>query len=87
MDLGAGELAALSLALEHPRSKVLLDDGLARRIAKSAGLDVWGTLRILLHSKERGLITAVAPCLDKLRVSGMWLSEDVRQRVLRLAAE
>ena len=42
LDLGAGELAAMALALEHPARIVILDDMLARRTAKAAGLTVWG---------------------------------------------
>ncbi len=33
LDVGAGELAVLTLALEHPLRVVLLGDGRARRIA------------------------------------------------------
>ncbi len=40
LDLGHRELAAMSLALENPDKVVLLDDRLARRIAKAAGLAV-----------------------------------------------
>ncbi|WP_207213844.1 hypothetical protein [Sorangium cellulosum] len=47
LDLGAGELAAMALALEHPSRVILLDDALARRTAQAAGLVVWGTLKIL----------------------------------------
>ena len=53
VDLGAGELAVLALALEHPQCTVLLDDGQARRIAQAAGLNVWGTLRVLIEAKSR----------------------------------
>ena len=58
VDLGAGELAvlALALALEQPQCTVLLDDGQARRIAQVAGLSVWGTLRVLVEAKSRGCI-------------------------------
>jgi hypothetical protein len=38
LDLGAGELAVLALALEHPENIVLLDDMYARRTAQAAGL-------------------------------------------------
>jgi predicted nucleic acid-binding protein len=42
LDLGAGELAVLAMALENPEKIVLLDDALARRVAQAAGLQVWG---------------------------------------------
>ncbi len=87
LDLGPGELAALALAFEHRERVVLLDDLLARRIAQAAGLQVWGTLRVLLEAKEQGMISEVAPYVDKLVQAGMWVSEDIRRRILRLAGE
>ena len=42
LDLGAGEIAAMALALENSDRVVLLDDMLARRTAQVAGLQVWG---------------------------------------------
>jgi predicted nucleic acid-binding protein len=86
-DLGAGEIAAMSLALEHPDYILLLDDALARRTAIAAGLTVWGTLRILLEAKSSGLIESINPVIHRLEKSGMWVSEDIRRRVLALAGE
>jgi predicted nucleic acid-binding protein len=40
LDLGAGELAAMALALENRSRVILLDDALARRTAQAAGLVV-----------------------------------------------
>lgn len=87
LDLGAGELAAMALALEYPDRIVLLDDGLARRIGQAAGLKVWGTLRILLEAKAAGLTDSISPLLDRLEAAGMWMSKDIRERVLILAGE
>jgi len=80
-------LSALALALEHPQRVVLLDDGLARRIAQSAGLNTWGTLRVLLEGKKSGLTPQIAPLVDKLESAGMWISADIRRRILALAGE
>ena len=87
LDLGTGELEAMALALEHPARVVLLDDALARRIAQAAGLEVWGTLRILLEGKSEGLIEHIEPLIGRLKKSGMWISDNVQQRVLALAGE
>ncbi len=86
-DLGAGELAAIALTLEYPESIVLLDDMLGRRTAKAAGLNVWGTLKVLLEAKQKRLIDKVEPFVNKLSDSGMWLSTGIRQRILKLADE
>jgi predicted nucleic acid-binding protein len=65
----------------------ILDDGLARRIGQAAGLKVWGTLRILLEAKAAGLTDSISPFLNKLDAAGMWMSRDIRERVLALAGE
>ncbi len=77
----------MALALENPSRVALLDDALARRIAQAAGLEVWGTLRVLLEAKSLGFIDAVGPVIDQLRDSGMWISDRIQQRVLALAGE
>jgi predicted nucleic acid-binding protein len=87
LDLGPGELSAMALALENPDRVVLLDDALARRVAQAAGLEVWGTLKVLLEAKSRGLVPSVGPVLHRLEEAGMWISGRVCQRVLALAGE
>ncbi len=87
LDLGSGEVAAMSLALENPKHVILLDDMLARRTAQAAGLSVWGTLKVLLEAKSRGLVEKVEPFVAKLNNSGMWISTDLKHRILKLAGE
>ena len=87
LDLGAGELAALALALDHPERVVLLDDGLARRTATAAGLRAMGTLGVLLEVKKAGLIPRIEPYVERLDAAGMWLSPEIKRRVLALASE
>jgi len=86
-DLGPGEIAVIALGLEHPNRIVLLDDARAREIAKAAGWKVWGTLRILLEAKSRGLTEKVEPLVKRLADTGMWISDDICQRILALAGE
>jgi len=87
LDLGVGEIAAMALALENPKRIVLLDDMLARRTAQVAGLQVWGTLKVLLEAKSQGLVENIEPYVTKLSESGMWVSAEVRRRILKLAGE
>lgn len=87
LDLGAGEVAAMSLALENPKEIILLDDLLARRTAQAAGLQVWGTLKILLEAKSQGLINKVEPFVIRLDDAGMWVSAETKHRILFLADE
>jgi len=87
LDLGVGEIAAMALALENPDRVVLLDDMLARRTAQVAGLQVWGTLKVLLEAKSHGIIEKVEPYVSKLSDSGMWISAEIKERILKLAGE
>lgn len=87
LDLGSGELAAMSLALENPSHIILLDDMLARRTAQAAGLTVWGTLRVILEAKSQGLTDKIEPTVTRMQDNGMWISGKIRQRILKLAGE
>ncbi|MGK7955903.1 MAG: DUF3368 domain-containing protein [Crocosphaera sp.] len=88
LDLGNGESAVLALAISsNTQGLLLLDDGLARRAAQNLGFTVWGTLKILLEAKSQGLTDRIVPSLEGLQNSGMWISQDLRQRVLDLAGE
>ncbi len=81
--LDAGEAEALLLA-EHLELPVLIDERRGRGVAKAIGLEVIGTGAVLIASKNRGLITSVAPYLDRLQESGYRLSDAlisaIRQR-------
>lgn len=87
LDLGNGESAVLALALSNGERLLLLDDGAARLAGQNLGFTVWGTLKILLLAKSQGLTDRIAPLIEGLENSGMWISQDLRQRVLDLAGE
>jgi len=60
---------------------------LARKTAQAAGLIVWGTLKVLLSAKKQGLTDKIEPLVNRLSEAGMWLSDEIRQRILALAEE
>jgi len=85
--LGDGEKEVLALGLELPGALLLLDDRDARRHGRVLGLEVTGTLGLLLLAKERGKLDAVGPMLDRLDALRFRLDATTRQAVLRLARE
>jgi predicted nucleic acid-binding protein len=87
LDLSSGEVAAMSLAFENADCIVLLDDPAARRAARVVGLHYWGTLKILLEAKARGLAPEITPYVDRLASSSILLSAENRRRILTLAGE
>jgi uncharacterized protein len=86
-DLGAGEAQVLALALEVPGSLVLLDDRLARAVARVRNIRLTGTAGVLLKAKQEGHISAVAPLLDRLLQLDFRLSNAVKASILKLAHE
>jgi hypothetical protein len=86
-NLGPGEAEALMLALELREAVVVLDDALARRVAETLGLNMTGTLGLLLDAKRAGLIPAVGPSLDQLEALHFRVAPHTRAAVLKLAGE
>lgn len=86
-DLGPGEAGVPALALEEKDALVILDDLLARRVAKLQGIKLTGTLGILLKAKQQGYLQAVSPLIEQLQKLGFWLSNRMQQDILRLAGE
>jgi uncharacterized protein len=84
--LGAGEAEAIALAAQQ-KCHVILDDHQARAAAARVGLEVIGTLGILLRAKRKGLIPGVRPLLDALDSAGFRVDEKLRRRALGLANE
>jgi predicted nucleic acid-binding protein len=87
LDLSSGEVAAMAVAFEHSRCTVLLDDPLARKAARAVGLESWGTLKILLESKARGFTDRIAPYVDQMGNTGIFMLPETRRRILKLANE
>lgn len=85
--LGDGEREALGLALETHADRIILDDLPARRIAQAAGLNVVGTVGVLLGAKQAGLITRIRPELDNLLRNSFFLSPLLFEELLVAAGE
>jgi len=85
--LGPGESAVLALALATPNAVAVIDDLLGRKCAGAHGVPLRGTIGIVLAAKEKGHIPAVRPVIEDLLGSGLYLSRNIVDYVLRLAGE
>ncbi|MCJ7574622.1 DUF3368 domain-containing protein [Candidatus Bathyarchaeota archaeon] len=83
--LGLGEAETIALTVEENADYVVLDDRLARRRAKSLGLKVIGTLRVLRMMLEYGLMEKeeLVEALEKLGEIGFRISSEVVKEALR----
>lgn len=86
--LHAGEVDALSLAIEQKADAVLMDESAGRAAATALGLHCVGILGILIQSKSVGLLLEITPFLDDLESkAGFWIGPPLRRRVLDLVRE
>jgi predicted nucleic acid-binding protein len=86
-DLGSGESAVLTWVYMYPGTEAIVDDLAARRCAAALGIPVRGTLGLVLTAKQRGAIPAARPVVERLRGSGMYLSDQVMNQALALIGE
>ena len=79
--LDPGEASSIALAEENPGCRIIIDERKGRRVALALGLDVTGTLGVLLEASNRGLIDADSKLLEKLNASDFRLSPDLKKRL------
>lgn len=87
IEIDKGEASAISLAMEHENSLLILDDGKARKLALLLNLNYTGTLGILLKAKELGILPGIKPVLDQIQKTNFRFSEKVMIDILREANE
>ena len=80
-DLGAGETAVLSYAVQNAGWTAVVDDGAARHCAKTFNVPLLGTLGIILRAAKQGHLPAAAPVLRDLLTAGLRLNH----RLIRTA--
>lgn len=86
-ELDLGEASVIEIAIKEKLKTVLLDDLKARRLAKLLGLNVTGSLGVLIQAKRAGHISLLRPLIKRMRDRGTWLDETVIVHALRLAGE
>lgn len=83
----AGETAAMLLYKEIAADYLLVDDKRGRKVAKINQIKTIGSLGVLLQAKRVGLISAVAPKLNLIMRSPIFLNKDLLKTVMDLAGE
>ena len=83
--LAIGEAETIAITVDERADYIALDDKLARRRAKSMGLNVIGTLRMLRLMYDAKLIDKhqLLKSLEKLKEIGFRISDEVINKTLR----
>lgn len=85
--LDLGEASVIQLALQQNIRLVCIDEMAGRRVARLSGLELTGTIGILLKAKQAGYPLLVCDALDAMRSQGIWLSDKVIQFALEQSGE
>ena len=77
-EIGIGESETIILAKELNADIVLIDDRIAREIAKSMGLNVVGTLMIIYEAINRKIINEdFREIIKVMRKNNIWISDEI----------
>lgn len=87
MQVDAGEAAALALAARNRHACLLMDDARGRALAELNKFRFIGTLGWLVRAKHAGLVPALQPLCERLRVAGWHIDERLLTRVLKAVGE
>lgn len=84
--LGAGERAAITLALSLRSDLILIDERKGTTVALSKGLDVTGTLGVLRLAARRGLVD-LAEAFTRLKRTNFRYRQEILAAILRQESE
>lgn len=83
----AGETEAMVLYKQLRADRLLIDDQRGRKIAQLNHIQIIGSMGVLVRAKKAGLLPSVAPALNKLQQSRVYLGANLIAKVLKLAGE
>lgn len=75
--LDRGEAAVIQTALQENVPLVCIDELMGRRIARLSGLQLTGSIGILLKAISKGYPLSITDALDRMHARGIWLSPKV----------
>lgn len=85
--LDPGEASVIQNARETGTSLVAIDEKIGRRVARLHGLNVTGSLGILIRARKEGFVDDLASCVKRMHRKGIWMADHLVRRALAAAGE
>jgi predicted nucleic acid-binding protein len=86
-NLGKGEASSIALALEIKSSLLILDEKKGRKIAEELGIEIIGSLGVLIKAKDKGIIKSIKEVLALIEKTNFRISEAIKKKLLNEAGE
>ncbi len=86
-DLGRGETAVITWAIENRDYEAVLDDDAARRCAGVLGCHFRGTLSLVALAKKRGFVDECRPVFARMQAAGLFVTPTLIEQVARSVEE
>ena len=80
--LDRGEASVIQLALEKEIPTVCIDEAAGRRVARLSGLNLTGSIEILLRAHHEGYPFSIEDAIQGMQDKGVWLSQSIIDFVL-----
>ena len=85
--LDLGESSVIQTALDKKIQTVCIDETVGRRIARLNGLNLTGSLGIMIRAKKEGHPFMLREAVSRMQTQGIWLSERLVAFALKQADE
>jgi predicted nucleic acid-binding protein len=64
-----------------------VDDYKARKVAENLGIEITGTIGVIVNAKINGVISSVKPLLQKMKETDFRISDDIIRFAIHEAGE
>jgi len=85
--LDPGEASVIQIAMDEQIPLVAIDETFGRRMARLHGLQLTGSLGILIKAKREGYAINIIEAIQNMRNKGVWINPNLESQIIKEAAK
>lgn len=82
--LDLGEASVIQTAMNEKVRTVCIDEAVGRRIARLNGLNVIGSIGVMILVKKQGANIDIRKAIQEMRRHGVWISQELEQKAISI---